>query len=143
MANVTINMPTELLEKLSRLGDKQDEISARVLEAGAAVLETKMHSALSGVIGKSTKHKSQSTGELLKSLGTSPVLIDRNGNSNIKVGFSEPHSGGESNAKLASILEYGKHGQPPKPFMKQTKSAAKKPVQSAMKAKLEEELSKV
>ena len=26
-----------------------------------------------------------------------------------------------SNAMLANVLEYGKHGQPPKPFLKQTK----------------------
>lgn len=142
MANVEIRLPTEMLERISKLGSRQDEISAKVLEAGAAVLEAKMRSALSSVIGKDTKYESRSTGELVGSLGTSPVLIDRNGNSNIKVGFSEPHSGGVSNAKLASIIEYGKHGQPPKPFRKHAQAAAKTPVREAMMAQFEEELSK-
>lgn len=143
MADVEIKMPTELLERLSKLGARQDEISARVLEAGAEVLEAKMRSALAGAVGKDTKYESRSTGELLGALGTSPVLIDRNGNSNIKVGFSEPHSGGVSNAKLASIIEYGKHGQQPKPFRKRAQTAARAPVRNAMMAKLEEELSKI
>ena len=116
MADVEIRMPTELLERLSKLGSRQDEISARVLEAGAEVLEAKMRSSLAAAVGKDTKYESRSTGELLGALGTSPVLVDRNGNSNIKVGFSEPHSGGVSNAKLASIIEYGKYGQQPSPF---------------------------
>ena len=143
MADVEIRMPTELLERLSKLGSRQDEISARVPEAGAEVLEAKMRSSLAAAVGKDTKYESRSTGELLGALGTSPVLVDRNGNSNIKVGFSEPHSGGVSNAKLASIIEYGKYGQQPKPFRKRARAAAKPPVRNAMMAKLEEELSKI
>ncbi len=50
--------------------------------------------------------------------------VTREGNHNIKVGFAEPRSGGGSNAKLANILEYGKHGQPAKPFLKPAKSAS-------------------
>ena len=33
----------------------------------------------------------------------SPVKVDRNGNSNVKIGFSEPHTGGKRNAMLASV----------------------------------------
>ena len=43
-------------------------------------------------------------------------MQDKNGDFNIKVGFSEPRPDGESNAMLASILEYGKSGQPAKPL---------------------------
>ena len=32
---------------------------------------------------------------------------------------------GGSNAKIANVLEYGKHGQPAKPFLKPAKSASK------------------
>lgn len=35
--------------------------------------------------------------------------------------FKEPRSDGESNAKIASIIEYGKQGQPPNPFLKSAK----------------------
>jgi len=41
---------------------------------------------------------------------------------------------------LANLLEYGKHGQPPKPFLKPAKSQSKTPCIEAMKRKLEEEM---
>jgi hypothetical protein len=95
------------------------------------------------VIGKNTKVESRSTGELIKALGVSPAGIDRNGNHDVKVGFDEPRQDGVSNAKIANIIEYGKSGQPPKPFLKPAKSSGKKPCIEAMKRKLEEEISKI
>jgi hypothetical protein len=44
---------------------------------------------------------------------------------------------------LANVIEYGKHGQPPKPFLKSAKSTAKGVCIEAMKAKLEEEINKI
>ena len=69
----------------------------------------------------------------------SPAKLDRDNNLDVKVGFSE-NRGAVSNAMLANILEYGKHGQPPKPFLKQTKSSSRKPCIEAMQAVLKEEL---
>ena len=143
MAKATIKMPDELLVKLSRLGAKSDEIAAMVLEAGGQVVFDKVKSNLESVIGSDTKYDSRSTGELVESLGLTPAKIDRNGNSNVKIGFSEPRSDGESNAKLANILEYGKHGQPAKPFLKPAKSASKAACEAAMKQKFDEEVSKL
>lgn len=126
--------------KVSRLADKTDEILPKVLEAGAEVVEAKVRSNLQSAIGSGTKEPSRSTGQLLSALGTSPALQDRNGDFNVKVGFSEPRTDGDSNAKIASVLEYGKSGQPPKPFLKPAKSASKNAVIEAMKAKLEQEV---
>lgn len=126
MAKADVKMPEDFLLKLSRLGDKTDEICEKALNAGGEVVLAKVKSNLSSVIGKDTKTDSRSTGELERSLGLSPVLIDDNGNANIKIGFKEPRSDGESNAKIASIIEYGKQGQPPKPFLKPTKISSKK-----------------
>lgn len=140
MAKVSVKMPDDFLMKLSKLGDKTDEITKRVLEAGGEVLLDKVKGNLQSVIGSGTKEVSRSTGELLSSLGVSQVRQDRDGNFNIKVGFSEPRSGGGSNAMIASVIEYGKSGQPPKPFMKPAQSAAKKPCIEAMKSKLESEI---
>lgn len=143
MANVSWKMPDDFLLKVSRLGDKTDEILPRVLEAGAEVVEKKVRSNLESVVGKDTKYKSRSTGKLLDALGTSKPLQDRNGDFNVKVGFAEPRSGGESNAKLATILEYGKSGQPAKPFLKSAKSSSKTAAINAMKEKLEQEINKL
>lgn len=140
MARTTMKMPEDFLLKVSRLGEKTDEIIPRVLEVGGDVILKKTKSNLQGVIGKGTKYKSRSTGELVKALGVSPALIDRNGNYNVKVGFSETRQDGGSNAKIANILEYGKSNQRAKPFLKPAKSSCKKSCIEAMKEKLEEEI---
>jgi HK97 gp10 family phage protein len=136
-------MPEEFLLKIAKLQEKTDEIVPKVLAAGAEVVEKNVRSNLASVIGKNTKAESRSTGELLSSLGTSPAKQDRNGNFDVKIGFKEPRSDGESNAKIANILEYGKHGQPPKPFLKPAKTKSKDACIRAMEEKFEEEISKI
>jgi len=140
VAKATMKMPEEFLLKISRLGEKTDEIIPRVLEAGGEIVEAKVKSNLQSVIGKGTQEQSRSTGELISALGVSPAKQDRNGDFNVKVGFSEPRSDGKSNAMIASILEYGKSGQPPKPFLKPAKSSSKKACTDAMKQRLEREV---
>lgn len=140
MAKVQIRMPEDFLLKISKLGNKTDEIIPKVLDAGGKVMQKKIKSNLTASIGVGTKRPSRSTGELAGALGVSPALIDKKGDYNIKIGFSEPRKDGDSNAKIANILEYGKSGQPPKPFLKPARSSGKKPCIEAMKAKLDEEL---
>ena len=143
MAKVDIKMPDDFLEQLSKLGSHTDEIAERVLEAGGEVVLAKIRTNLSAVVGKDTKTASRSTGELERSLGMTKTRVDRNGNHNIKIGFAEPRSDGDSNAKIANILEYGRHGQPAKPFLKPAKSSSKSACETAMKQKLEEEIRKL
>ena len=140
MAKADIKMPDAFLEKLAHLTKDEDGMAQRVLSAGAEVVEAKVRSNLAGVIGRGTKEESRSTEQLLSALGTSPVKVDKNGNHDVKIGFAEPRRDGDSNAKIANILEYGRHGQPPKPFLKPAKSASKAACIEAMKRKLEEEV---
>ena len=140
MAKAEMKMPEDFLQKISRLGDKTDEIIPKVLEAGGKVVLDKVKSNLSSVVGKNTKIESRSTGELESALGLSPALMDRNGNFNVKVGFSEPRRDGGSNAKIANILEYGRHGQPAKPFLKPARTQSRNACIETMKAKLQEEV---
>lgn len=143
IARCSFKMPDDFLLKVSTLAEKTDDIIPKVLEAGAEVAKAKVKSNLQMAIGNGTKLPSRSTGELIKALGISPAGIDRNGNYNIKVGFKEPRSDGGSNAKLATIIEYGKSGQPAKPFLKPAKRASKAECIEAMKRKLDEEISKL
>lgn len=143
MAKVDMKMPEEFLTKLSKLGSNTDAIAERVLEAGGEVVLKKVRSNLASVVGKNTKIESRSTGELERSLGLTPVKPDKNGNYDIKVGFAEPRSDGGSNAKIANILEYGKHGMPPKPFLKPAKSATKDECLRVMAQTFEEEVAKL
>ena len=139
MGKVKIEMPTQWLDTIAGMGNALDAAIPKALEAGGKVVMEKMKSNLQAAIGRGTKTKSRSTGELAAALGVSPAKLDRDNNLDVKVGFSEGR-GEVSNAMLANLLEYGKHGQPPKPFLKQTKSSSRKPCIEAMQAILKEEL---
>jgi HK97 gp10 family phage protein len=143
MARATYKLPEDFLLKVSTLAEKTDEIIPKVLKEGGEVVKAKVKSNLQAVIGNDTKLPSRSTGELIDALGVSPAGIDRNGDYDVKVGFDEPRSDGESNAKLANILEYGKSGQPAKPFLKPAKTASRNACIEEMKRKLDEEISKI
>ena len=137
MARATMKFPSEFEIKLSRLGDKTDEIVPKVLEAGGEVVLEKVKSNLQSVLS------GDSTGELARSLGLSPAKVNRKGGHDIKVGFSEPRKGGGSNAKIATILEYGRHGQPPRPFLKPARTKSKAAALQAMQAAFESEVEKL
>ena len=138
-----MKMPEDFLLKISKLGSNFDSVADTVLQAGGEVVLKRVKSNLSSVIGRGTKFKSRTTGELEGALGLSPSKLNRDGNHDIKVGFAEPRSDGGSNAKLANILEYGKHGQPAKPFLKPAKMASRQECIDAMTKALDEEVEKL
>jgi len=143
MARASYKMPEDFLLKVSKLAEKTDDIIPKVLKEGGEVVKAKVKSNLQEVIGKETKEPSRSTGELLDALGVTPAGIDRKGDYNVKVGFDEPRSDGESNAKIANILEYGKSNQLAKPFLKPAKTASRNACIDAMKRKLDKEIEKI
>lgn len=154
MSLKTIKMPDELLDKLSKLGKNTDMIAKKVLEAGGEVMVKKIRENLSSVVGSGTKYKSRSTGELEESLGIAPMDVDENGNYNIKVGFNEPRRKQyeakskrsyytATNAMVANVLEYGKHGQPAKPFLKLAISSSRSQCKKAMIDTFNEEVKKL
>ena len=143
MAKAEISMPTDFLDRLSRLGEMIDDVSEKVLIAGGEVIESQVRDNLKGVIGRNTKYESQSTGQLLSSLGKTSVRVDDDGNSNIKIGFSEHRTDGVSNAMLANVLEYGKHGQAAKPFLKPAVKSAKSACEEKMISTFESEVDKI
>jgi HK97 gp10 family phage protein len=143
MGRCSFKMPEDFLLKVSTLAEKTDEIIPKVLEAGGEVVKAKVKANLQATVGSDTKLTSRSTGELIDALGVTPAGVDRDGNYNVKVGFDEPRKDGESNAKIANILEYGKSGQLAKPFLKPAKSASRHACIEAMKRKLDEEISKI
>lgn len=154
MSLKTIKMPDEFLDKLSRLGKNTDMIAEKVLQAGGEVMVKKIRENLSVVVGSGTKYKSRSTGELEESLGIAPMDIDKDGNHNIKIGFNEPRrtqyeaKGKRSyntatNAMVANVLEYGKHGQPAKPFLKPAISSSRSRCKKAMIDTFNEEIKKL
>ena len=138
-----MKLPEDFLDQLSRLEARTDEIVPKVLAAGGEVLLEHVRTRLRAVIGQGTKYPSRSTGELEATLGVTPARLNRNGDWDVKVGFAEPRRGkGDSNAKLANIIEFGKHGQPPKPFLKPAKIASREACIERMRRVFEEEAGK-
>lgn len=144
LARASFKMPDEFLEKLSRLNNKFDEIVPRVLEEGAEPAIKKAKSNLALRIGQGTKEASQSTGELLASLESSKPVQNYKGDWTLRVGIpTTKDSKGVSNALKAAVIEYGKSGQPPKPWLKPSKRASKKDCMEAMKSALDKEIKKL
>lgn len=137
MAKATMELPDEFLDKVSKLGKKTDEIVPRVLKAGAEVVEDKIRVNLKGVVS------GNGTGQLIAALGTSGARQDKDGNFNVKIGFDEPRRDGDSNAKIANILEYGSSRQPARPFLKPAKSATRRACIEIMTEQLEKEIKRI
>ena len=79
MGKIKIDFPDELVTKLAKLEGRTDEVMDRVMNAGAEAVKPIMASNLAGAIGRNTKRKSKSTGQLAGSLGISPVRVDEGG----------------------------------------------------------------
>jgi HK97 gp10 family phage protein len=132
MAKCKVTFPDGLLADLDALAAATDDIIDDAVEAGAEIARAAVYSELKAVIGQGTKDPSHSTGELLASLGKTPLKISRTGVHNVKIGFAEPRRDGESNAKIANVIEYGKSGQPAKPFLARAKRKCRQSVVDAM-----------
>ena len=154
MASCEIKMPEKFLLKVSKLWQETDEIVAKTLKVGGEIMFKSVKSHLKTVFGKDLKRKKRSTGKLIDSLGISPDDVDGKRIHNLKIGFNEPRRNqyeakGErsyytiTNAMIANVIEYGKSGQNPKPFLKPAKNKSRKACVAAMEAKLKEEISKL
>lgn len=127
MAKCQVTMPDELMGKFKNLGSSTEDIIKKTLQTGGEVVLSAAKSKLSTSIGSGIKYESRSTGELASHMGLTPVKVNTKGISNIKIGFA-----GKRNAIVGNVLEYGKHGQPAKPFMRPAKSSSEAACKAAM-----------
>ena len=142
MGRCSLFLPEDFILALSRLEARTDEIIPKVLAAGGEVVLEHVRTRLRAVIGSGTKKPSRSTGELADALGVTPARLNRYGDFDVKIGFDEPRKGGGNNAKIANVLEHGKHGQPPRPFLKPAKIASREACIARMRQVFEEEIGK-
>lgn len=151
MAVCKVNLPDEIYKAIEKLSSNTDKVIKSTLEAGGKVALDITKSNLRRSVTNSSKRM---TGELVGSLGMSKVRINSKGIHNIKIGFNEPRKKQYkakkkrsynliTNALIAGVLEYGKSGQHPRPFLKPAKSKSKKACIEAMKQKFDEEISKL
>ena len=133
--SAVIRFDNDFSKKLAALGAHSDEILEKAMAAGAEAALPTVRECLQSVIGRGNKYPDRSTGEMVNSLGTSPVKVDSKGVVNVKIGFNEPRKRQYTSKKtgkrtettnglIANVLENGKHGQPPRPWLKRAKTQA-------------------
>lgn len=81
----TFEMDTEFARKIEKLGEKTGEIAEKCLNAGGEIVYRAVKKRLISVISASERD-----GELVKSLGVTPVKQDKHGVYNLKIGFNDP-----------------------------------------------------
>lgn len=152
--SAVIRFDNDFSKKLASLGAHSDEILEKAMAAGAEAALPIVRAELQGTIGGDTKEPSRSTGELVGSLGISPVMVDSKGITNVKIGFSEPRRHQYvakkkrsyytvTNAMIANVLEYGKSGQPPRPWLKRAKTKAAKVFRAKAQEIIDKEVEKL
>ena len=158
MAKATIKLPTELQKKLDNLEKQTDKITDTCLKAAAVPVKETAKRKFDQVVGhphvvkrrgRLYNYGSRVTGTLRRSIGISPVMLDKNGNPDIKIGFAdavEPETGIRC-GYLAAIIErgvlHGSRNQPPRPFIKPAEKASKAASLEAFERKFDEEVNKL
>jgi HK97 gp10 family phage protein len=146
MASLKFTMPDEFIKKLQELEKNAVDIIEDILKAGGKVGLSAVQANLGAVVGKVPN--SRSTGELKSSLGVTSVKKDRKGVYNLRIGFNEPRrkqSEGKrkqstrkvTNGMVANVLEYGKSGQRPRPFLISARLKSENEVKAAMQEELD------
>lgn len=130
MARMTISGLDEYALKLSKLGADAPKIAKKVVMAGANPVADEIRKNLE----KNLSGSKYSTGDLLDSFGIAPPGVDRQGNTNTKIGFDGYDRKGVPNPLKARAMESGTSTQPKKPFVR--------PAVSKMKKKAIEEMGK-
>lgn len=144
MANMKIN-GFDGVDKLFLDLSDPNEIAIEAVDKAAPILEEAMRSAIAA-----SASKGYGTGELAASVGALPAKKNKLGVFAVVRPMGE-HSGGESNAKLASILEYGRRGgykrdgktvttQAPAPFRAKAVNAAKEKCEEIMRQTVEQRM---
>ena len=144
MAKMLFKAGEDYAIKLSNLAKGSDTIAKKAVYEGAAIVADAIKSNLADVLS------GDSTGELYRSLGISPIDVDYNGNWSAKVGFDgysgKPYKGfprGTPNQLKARVLESGSSKQMKKPFVRPAVNMTKRSVVEKMNKVIQEEIKKL
>lgn len=152
MARMTVKAPNEISKRLSSLGSNIDKIGKKVVIAGAAPVADEIRKNLEanlkdpayagkGVVGDFGRVKqSESTGDLLNSLGIAPASVDKIGIINTKVGFSGYDRKGIPNALKARAMESGTSHLKKRPFVRPAVNKSRNKCLKAMEETFNEEV---
>lgn len=148
MAKMTIKGADELALKLSKLGGDVKELTKKVIWAGANPVADEVRKNLEANIndpsyvgkGDGVFKTTESTGDLLDSMGVAPPSRDKNGNTNTKIGFEGYDRNGVPNALKARAMESGTSVLKKRPFVRPAVNKMKKRAIDEMSKKFDEEM---
>lgn len=119
MAKLSVNGLDSLMLSLEQVAAIPDDVAQDMLDAEAQVVEeAQVASAASMLRGP------YSTGQTAASIRRSKLKKDRDGIRMVSITFPGTNDKGERNAAVAFINEYGKRGQPARPFIATANAAA-------------------
>ena len=121
---------------LEETGESAALIAKKALYEGAGMMATRVRSNLNNAVSK------DATGDLAKSIGISPITLDKDGNWSTRIGFSGYDRKGVPNVLKARVLESGSSKQKKRPFVRPAVNAVKGSVEKRMKQIFENELRK-
>lgn len=136
MAKMTIRGLDEYALKLSKLGADASKIAKKVVMAGANPVADEIRKNLE----KNLSGSKYSTGDLLDSFGIAPPGVDRQGNTNTKIGFEGYDRKGVPNTLKARAMESGTSTQPKRPFIRPAVNRMKKKAIDEMGKTLDSEI---
>lgn len=154
MATITFKNGDEYMIRLERLSDQSEEIIKKAIYPAADLVTNKIRENLqaeindpsSAAVSKKSlfKKKSQkSTGDLLDSLGITPIRKDGNDYWNAKIGFDGYDRKGVPNQLKARAIERGTSKMRERPFVKPAVASTRKQAQQLMQQVIDEETEKI
>jgi len=134
-----IQASEELSKKLDAIMKDTRPLMKRAVYEGAGIVADEVKARLEGnLIGSE-----YATGDLVNSLGISPIQVKENGDVNVRIGFSGYDRKGVPNVVKARVMESGSSKQEPRPFVRPAVNAVRKRVQERMKNVIEAGIEKL
>ena len=120
-----INNVIALMEKAAGI-QTDKEAAERILTAGLDIAANQVRAELERV------QSDEATGQLMDSLGITPIKMDRDGNWNGKVGFDGYDRDGVPNQLKARVMESGTSKRKKRPFVRPALNKCRKSAEEAM-----------
>lgn len=151
LAVMKINAGEDLIKKVGTLGMNTDKVVKKAVRAGADPVADEIRKNLEANIadpsyagtdnkGSFEWRKEKSSGDLLKSFGISPPGTDKNGDVNVKVGFSGYDHKKVPNALKARAMESGTSTLRKRPFVRPAVNRTRKKSKDAMAAEVDRQV---
>lgn len=146
-----INAGEDLIKKIGALGVNSEKIAKKAVKAGAQPVADEIRKNLEANIadpsyagvgdkGSFDWKKEKSSGDLLNSLGISPVSTDKNGDVNVKIGFSGYDRKGVANKLKARAMESGTSKLRKRPFVRPAVNRTRQKSKAAMIAEYDRQV---